>query len=400
MKKIEGGVTAASGFKAAGSHIGLKKFKPDLALVASEVPAVAAGVFTTNLVQAAPVTVSREHLESGKGVRGVVVNSANANACTGEQGIRDAKEMAKVTAKVLGCSLEEVLVASTGVIGVELPMEKISKGIGELALELSETGGEQAAAAILTTDTFSKEYALEFELGGKTCCIGGMTKGSGMIHPNMATMLAFITTDVAISQPLLKQALKAATAQSFNMISVDRDTSTNDMAVVLANGQAGNPELEEENEDYQRFCEALFEVTRELAKMIAQDGEGATKLVEIKVQGAPDLEAARTVARSIAGSNLVKTAIFGEDANWGRILCAAGYSGADFSPDNVAIYLGTLQVAKGGRGIAFSEARAKEILGEKTVQIIVDLGAGAFEALAWTCDLTYDYIKINASYRS
>lgn len=400
MQKISGGVTAPKGYKAAGKHIGLKKVKPDLALLVSQVPAQGAGMFTTNLVQAAPIKVTKAHLAQRGQVRAVVVNSANANACTGERGIADAKEMTATVAKELGCEPEEVAVASTGVIGVNLPMEKLKVGIEEIVPLLREDGGAEAAAAILTTDTFSKEYALEFTLGGKTVRIGGMTKGSGMIHPNMATMLAFITTDAAISRPLLEQALREATAQSFNMISVDRDTSTNDMVLVMANGMAENPEIVTEDDDYQVFTQSLFEVTRQLAKMIAKDGEGATKLVEIQVKGAESLEIARTVARSIASSNLVKAAIFGEDANWGRILCAAGYSGAAFEVEQVEIFLGNLKVAENGRGIDFDEALAKEILSKETVEIIVDLNAGSFAATAWTCDLTFDYVKINASYRS
>jgi glutamate N-acetyltransferase/amino-acid N-acetyltransferase len=400
LKKISGGITAPKGYKAAGKHIGLKKLKPDLALLVSQVPAQGAGMFTTNLVQAAPVQVTKEHLEQKGSIRAVVVNSANANACTGMRGIADAREMTAQVAKEIGCRPEEVLVASTGVIGVDLPMEKLQVGIKSIIPLLKEDGGGEAAEAILTTDTFSKEYALEFELDGKTVRMGGMTKGSGMIHPNMATMLAFITTDAAISRPLLEKALREATAQSFNMISVDRDTSTNDMVVVMANGLAGNSEIQAENEDYQVFCQALFEVTQQLAKMIAKDGEGATKLVEIEVRGAQSQDVARTVARSIASSNLVKSAIFGEDANWGRILCAAGYSGATFEVEKVEIFLGDLKVAEKGRGIDFSEERAKAILGQEEVKISVDLNSGSFQATAWTCDLTFDYIKINASYRS
>ena len=400
MQKIAGGITAARGFEAAGMHIGLKKVKPDLALFASEVPATAAGMFTTNLVQAAPIKVTKEHLAYKGKIRAVVVNSANANACTGEQGMADAEAMTAQVAQKLGCSAEEVLVGSTGVIGVNLPMEKLERGIEAIVPKLNPQGGGSAAEAILTTDTFIKEYAMEFQLGGKTVRMGGMTKGSGMIHPNMATMLAFITTDAAIDRSLLERALGEATAQSFNMISVDRDTSTNDMVLVLANGLAENPEIKEEDPDYQVFCQALFEVTRQLAKLIARDGEGATKLVEIQTRGAANLDTARTVARSIASSNLVKTAVFGEDANWGRILCAAGYSGASFDVEKVEIFLGDLKVAEQGRGIDFSEERAKAILGQEEVKISVDLNSGSFQATAWTCDLTFDYVKINASYRS
>lgn len=399
MKKISGGVTAPAGYKAAGMHVGLKKVKPDLALLVSEKPAAAAAMYTTNLAKAAPLIVTEEHLAKGGTLRAVVINSANANACTGEQGIADAVQMTALVAEEIGCQKEEVAVASTGVIGVNLPMDKLAAGIKNIVPLLGEDS-ETAAKAIMTTDTFPKEVAAEFQIDDKTVRLGGMAKGSGMIHPNMATMLAFLTTDLAIERPLLEKALKAATAETFNMISVDGDTSTNDMVLVMANGLAGNTTIATEGEAYQIFFEALLEVTRELAKLIAKDGEGATKLVEIQVQGAESTDAARTIARSIACSNLVKTAIFGEDANWGRILCAAGYSGAEFLVDKVAIYLGNLKVADSGRGTDFSEEEAKKILSQKEVKITVDLGAGDCSATAWTCDLTYDYVKINASYRS
>lgn len=400
MKRISGGVTAAKGFKAYGVHCGLKKAKLDLAVVISEVPAAAAGVFTTNLVQAAPIKITKEHLALGGTARAVVINSANANACTGSQGILDAKAMAGAVAEHLNCSPEEVLVSSTGVIGVPLPMDRIMAGITKLMPNLSREGSSRAAEAIMTTDTFPKEYAVEFELGGKTVRIGGMAKGSGMIHPNMATMLAFITTDIRIERSLLQQALKEAADRSFNMISVDGDTSTNDMVVILANGQAEAREIKDEGPDYELFCRALNEVTEELAKLIVKDGEGASKFVEIHVKGAPNQSAARTVARSIASSNLVKAAVFGEDANWGRILCAAGYSGAVFDPDKISVFLGQLKVVENGTGTAFDEAKAAGILSSDEIVITVDLGAGDEEAKAWTCDLTYDYVKINASYRS
>lgn len=400
MQKIKGGVTVAKGFEAAGMHIGLKKMKPDLALVTSKVPAAAAGVFTTNLVQAAPLKVNKEHLAQNGKVRAIVVNSGNANACTGQQGMLDAKSMTEQVAKYLNCENEAVLVGSTGIIGVNLPMDKVTAGIAAILPQLSSEGGLKAAEAIMTTDTFSKEYAVQFELGGKTVRVGGMSKGSGMIHPNMATMLAFITTDASIEQSLLQKALTEATAQSFNMISVDGDTSTNDMLLVLANGLAGAPEIAAEGPDFEVFCKALNEVTEELAKLIVRDGEGASKFVEIKAKRAPSLDTARTVARSIASSNLVKSAIFGEDANWGRILCAAGYSGAQFDVEQVEVYLGDLKVAEMGRGIQFDEVKAKEILAQKEITITLDFKAGDHEATAWTCDLTFDYIKINASYRS
>ncbi len=399
MDVIAGGVTAPLGYKAAGLHSGLKKAKPDLALLASRVPAQAAAMYTTNLVQAAPIKVTREHLAKGT-LRAVVINSGNANACTGQKGLDDARQMTALVAAELGCRQEEVAVASTGVIGVNLPMEKLARGIKSIVPQLKEDGGFDAASAILTTDTFRKEYAVEFQLDGKTVRIGGMTKGSGMIHPNMATMLAFITTDAAIDSSLLEQALREATARSFNMISVDRDTSTNDMVLAMANSLAGNERITAKGEAYRAFSEALGEVATQLAKLIARDGEGATKLVEVRVRGAGSLEDARAIARSIAGSNLVKTAVFGEDANWGRILAAVGYSGVETDPARVEIYLGDLQVAAKGQGVAFSEQRAREILGREEVAITVALQAGEYAAVAWTCDLTFDYVKINASYRS
>lgn len=400
MQKIPGGVTAAKGFEASGLHIGLKKSRPDLALIRSVVPATVGGVFTTNLVQAAPIKVNKEHLAKGEKVRAIVINSGNANACTGKQGLEDAQTMTSEVAKHLGCASQEVLVGSTGIIGVNLPMAKVVAGIGEIISQLSPDGGSKAAEAIMTTDTFSKEYAITFTLGDKKVHMGGMSKGSGMIHPNMATMLAFITTDASISSELLGKALQEATAQSFNMISVDGDTSTNDMVLVLANGQAGASEILEEGPEYDVFCQALNEVSRELAKLIVRDGEGASKFVEVQTKGAPSLDSARKVARSIASSNLVKSAIFGEDANWGRILCAAGYSGAQFETDSVEVFLGDLKVAEAGRGIPFDELEAKAILAQKEVAITLDFGQGEYAATAWTCDLTFDYIKINASYRS
>lgn len=400
MRRVAGGVTAAKGYKASGVHCGLKKTKLDLAVIASEVPAAAAGVFTTNLVQAAPVKVTREHLARSGTAKAVVINSANANACTGPQGILDAQAMAAAAAEHLGCSPEEVLVSSTGVIGVPLPMSKINEGIGSAVSELSEAGSFNAAQAIMTTDTFPKEYAVEFELGDKTVRLGGIAKGSGMIHPNMATMLAFITTDISIAQPLLHKALREAVVKSFNMISVDGDTSTNDMVIVLANGQAGAVPITDKGPEYELFCQALGVVTEELAKLIVKDGEGASKFVELHVKGAQSEAAARTIARSIASSNLVKAAIFGADANWGRILCAAGYSGGVFDPDKTAVYLGELKIVENGTGVDFDEDEALVLLSQGEIVITVDLGEGDQEAKAWTCDLTYDYVKINASYRS
>ncbi|MGI9952595.1 bifunctional ornithine acetyltransferase/N-acetylglutamate synthase [Moorellaceae bacterium AZ2] len=398
---IPGGITAPRGFRAAGVHAGLKKAKKDLALIVSDNLATAAAVYTTNKVQAAPLKVTREHLAGGQ-ARAIVVNSGNANACTGEQGLRDARHMAEVTAQAVGCRPEEVVVASTGVIGVPLPMEKVAAGIRQAAQELSAGGSREAAEAIMTTDGRVKEIAIRFNLGGRKITIGGIAKGSGMIHPNMATMLAFLTTDAQISPVDLKRALVAAVDTTFNMVTVDGDTSTNDMVVILANGQAGaGPTGEAE---YALFTRALEHVCRYLARLIARDGEGATRLIEVEVQGAGTREDARAIARAIARSNLVKSAVYGADANWGRILCAAGYSGAELDPDRVDIFIqsaaGREQLAAGGQPVAFSEERARAILSAEEVKIIVHLHQGQAVAQAYGCDLTYEYVKINASYRT
>ncbi|MDN5347835.1 MAG: glutamate N-acetyltransferase / amino-acid N-acetyltransferase [Clostridia bacterium] len=401
LKVIEGGVTAPLGFKAAGVHAGLKKEKLDLALLTSEVPAAAAAVYTKNKVKAAPLMVTREHLKHGY-ARAVVVNSGNANACTGEQGLRDARFMAEVTAAVLHIPVREVVVASTGVIGVPLPMDKVEAGIRAAAANLSREGGVAAAEAILTTDTCTKEVAVALELGGRTVHIGAMAKGSGMIHPNMATMLAFLTTDLRLEPEILQRALSAVTEKTFNMVTVDGDTSTNDMVVILANGLAGNASLSVE--EHACFREALEFVCCRLARMIARDGEGATKLIEVQVYNAPSEADARRLARAVAGSNLVKAAVFGADANWGRIITAAGYSGAEMNPERVDIYLasraGREQVAANGAGLPFSEERAAAILAEEEITIILDLKLGSARATAWGCDLTYDYVRINAAYRT
>lgn len=397
-----GGVTSPQGFVAGVTAAGIKyPDRYDLALLVSEEPAVAAGVFTTNKYAAAPVQVSKKYLQAAGVYRGVVVNSGCANACTGEQGITNAILMTKMAAQAVGCQPEEILVASTGVIGTDLPMDKVQQGILEAGQMLSAEGGRLAAKAIMTTDTRVKEVALQIELDGKKVFLGGMAKGSGMIHPNMATMLGFITTDAAISSACLQEALRRANEESFNMVTVDGDTSTNDTVVVLANGRAGNTLLEDLNSpDYQLFCEALKEVCQILAKMIAGDGEGATKLLEVCVVNAPSLGDACKAARAVAGSNLVKAALFGEDANWGRIICALGYSEAQFNPATVDIYLGDLQVARNGAGIDFDEKAAGMILTEKEIRIIIDLHAGDYAAKAWGCDLSYEYVKINADYRS
>lgn len=398
---VAGGITAPKGFVAAGVHAGLKKEKMDLALIVSEVPATAAAVYTRNRVKAAPLLVTRENLKSGI-ARAIVCNSGNANACTGERGYRDAREMAALTAAAVGCEPWQVVVASTGVIGVPLPMDKISAGIRAAAEKLGVDGGSDAAAAIMTTDTIKKEIAVQMTLGGVTVTIGGIAKGSGMIHPNMGTMLCFLTTDVAMEREDLEQALRAVVDRTFNMVTVDGDTSTNDMAVILANGCAGNPPLT--IEDHAVFRAALEYVCRELARLIARDGEGATKLITVKVRGAASEGEARLVARTVAGSNLVKSAVFGADANWGRILCAAGYSGAEIDPNRVDIYLesraGCEQMARDGEGLAFCEDSAAAILREEEITIILDLKQGTAAATAWGCDLTYDYVKINASYRT
>jgi glutamate N-acetyltransferase/amino-acid N-acetyltransferase len=400
IKKIEGGVTAAGGFLAGGLACGIKKSqKPDLAVIYSEFPAAAAGIFTTNQVQAAPVLLSKQHLKNGE-ARAIIANSGNANACNGPEGDRAALAMAEAAAAYLNIPTDSVLVASTGVIGVLLPVEKIKTALQSKPVFLSPAGSAQAAQAIMTTDTFMKEAAVEVELGGVKVKIGGIAKGSGMIHPNMATLLGFITTDAAIGQKLLQRALTLAGERTFNRISVDGDTSTNDTLLILANGKAGNPEITSENGDFQTFCAGLEQVCLELAQMLARDGEGATKFVEIKVTGAATEADAVRIGKSVATSSLVKTALFGEDANWGRILAAAGYSGVDFQPEKVQIYLGDLPVCAGGTGLVFDEAAAKEILAKKDLLITVDMGCGAASASVWTCDLSYDYVKINGSYRT
>ncbi len=401
MKTIAGGVTAPLGFLAQGVMAEIKKKdKRDVAVIYSECPARAAGVFTTNLVQAACVKYTRQALADGQ-AQAVVVNSGNANACTGSRGEKDACQMAKTAAGVLGIKPSDVLVASTGVIGVPLPMDRVTKGIEDACRDLSRDGGSRAAEAIMTTDTVTKEIAVELEIEGKPVRIGGMAKGSGMIHPNMATMLAFITTDAAISLECLRAVLKESVDVSYNMISVDGDTSTNDMVIVMANGLAANREIyDEATEAYRVFKEAFEYVNIELAKMIARDGEGATRLIEVQVERAPSRKDARRVARAITASNLIKAAVFGEDANWGRIICAAGYSGAVFNPELVDIYLGKVQVARDGMGVEFDEEQAREELRKETVLIKVDLKQGIWSARAWGCDLTHEYVDINASYRT
>lgn len=407
MEHIKGGVTAAKGFMAAGVEANVKyKNRKDMAMVYSQVPCKAAGVFTSNMVKAAPVVWDREKINTSPYIQAVVVNSGIANACTGRQGYAYCQETADAAAGALQIPGDSVLVASTGVIGMQLPMDKITAGVAALAGCLKDTqeAGTQAAEAIMTTDTISKQVAVQFEAGGKTVTVGGMSKGSGMIHPNMCTMLGFVTTDIAISKELLQEALSADVVDTFNMISVDGDTSTNDTLVVLANGCAGNPEITEKNEDYLHFCQALHEVNETLAKMMAGDGEGATALFETKVIHAANKEDARTLAKSVICSSLTKAAIFGHDANWGRILCALGYSGASFDPEAIELFFessaGRIQIYKDGQATDYSEEEATKILSCPVVTVVVDMKMGEAQATAWGCDLTYDYVKINADYRS
>jgi glutamate N-acetyltransferase/amino-acid N-acetyltransferase len=399
---VSGGVTAPEGFLASGMAAEVRKRgRRDLALLYSEAPAAAAALFTQNQVQAAPVLVTREHLMQTEGqARAVVVNSGIANACTGERGLADARRMAEVAGEALKVPPQQVIVASTGVIGEYLPMEKIEAGIRKAALALSVDGGGAAAEAILTTDTTTKECAIRLPLGDKEVTVGGIAKGSGMIHPNMATMLAFITTDAAVEVPALQQALRWATDRSFNVITVDGDTSTNDMVVLLANGRAGNSPLTAGDPEFTLFRDALLAVCVELSKMIARDGEGASKLLEVRVKGAPGEAEARKIARAVAGSNLVKAAIFGEDANWGRVLSAAGACGVPFDPNLVDVFLGDLQVAARGKGLAFDEEKARSILAQREVTITLDLHSGDGRGTAWGCDLSFDYVRINAHYRT
>ena len=396
MKEIIGTIVSPKGFYADGIHCGVKKRKADLGWLFSEVPASAAAVFTTNQVQAAPVLVTREQLKTGK-LRGVIVNSGNANACTGEQGIADAREMIALAAAQAGVASEEVAVASTGIIGRPLPMATIAAGIRQLSHSGSPTGFQKA---ILTTDLVEKNQVIQTEIAGHTVTMAGCAKGSGMIHPNMATMLAFVTTDVAIAPSLLQSLLRKLTEVTFNQITVDGDTSTNDMVLVLANGQAGNPPIEENTFAYKQFQKMLQTVLTTLAKAIAKDGEGATKLIEAETKGAPTDLAARMISKTIVGSPLVKPAIYGKDPNWGRILCAIGYSGQRIDPANVAIELAAIPVFAGGSPLDYDETLMEERLTASEVKINVILQEGAGRGKAWGCDLTYDYVKINALYHT
>lgn len=402
MQEIKGGVTTPAGFLASGVHANIKGkggTKKDVAVLCSKVPCAAAGVYTTNKVKAAPVILSQARTGTGR-LQAIIINSGNANACTGEQGMQDAETMAVLTAQALGLEPGAVAVASTGVIGVPLPMDRVKAGIAAAAAAVTEDGGQAAAEAIMTTDTFDKQYAVQFELDGAFVTIGAMAKGSGMIHPNMATMLGFVTTDADVDPAALDQALKTATAKSFNMITVDGDTSTNDMVIALANGMARNPKVTPGTALYDTFYAALEHVLIHLAKEVARDGEGATKLVEMRVKGAPTVEDARKAAKAVCGSMLTKAAIFGEDANWGRVLCAMGYSGAEFDPAQVDLWLGEIPLMQAGAPVAFDEEAAAVVLKEKTVVFTADLHSGSSEATAWGCDLTYDYVKINGSYRT
>jgi len=399
-QECAGGITAAQGFTAGGLYCGIRRAKKDIAIVRSAKPAVVAGVFTLNKVVAAPLLVDKIQLKNSDVCSALVINSGNANACTGEQGMKDAWTMVDTTAEALHLPREQVLVSSTGVIGQYLPMENITKGIQDLSTKLSVSGHNDAAEAIMTTDIFSKECAMRFPLGSSVITIGGMAKGSGMIAPNMATMLAFVTTDAVIAPSALQSALRVANNHSFNRITVDGDMSTNDMVLVLANGYAKNEEIKENTAAFQQFLAALEYVLIKLAKMIARDGEGATKFIEIIVSGAHTEDEAVQAARSVANSNLVKTALHGADANWGRILCAVGYSGIDFNPDQTEISLNDLPVLRKNYEIVLDEEKAKATLSLENITVAIYLNQGSAEARFWTCDLTKEYIHINASYRT
>ncbi|MBO4980473.1 MAG: bifunctional glutamate N-acetyltransferase/amino-acid acetyltransferase ArgJ [Lachnospiraceae bacterium] len=407
MRQIEGGVTAAKGFEAAGVEACIKyQNRKDMALVYSQAPCKAAGTFTTNVVKAAPVLWDKKLVEESSFVQAVVVNSGIANACTGSQGLSCCQAEAECAGKLLGIPTEAVLVASTGVIGMQIPVDRITAGIEKLVAAKADTldAGLDAAKAIMTTDTIYKQIAVETTIGGRTVTLGGMCKGSGMIHPNMCTMLGFVTTDVNISKELLQKAVSADVVDSFNMISVDGDTSTNDTLLVLANGLAENEKIVAEGEDYTAFCEALHFITTYLAKKMAGDGEGATALFETRVVGAATKEDARILAKSVICSSLTKAAIFGHDANWGRILCALGYSGVKFDPENVDLYFqsksGKIHIFGNGVACDYSEEEATRILSDPEVTALVDMHMGDAQATAWGCDLSYDYVKINADYRS
>lgn len=404
MKQVSGGVCAAKGFSASGVHCGIRKnkSKKDLALITSVVRAAAAAVYTQNLVKGAPLLVTRENLADGM-AQAIICNSGNANTCNAG-GVEVAQQMCTLLAQETGLAAQDVVVASTGVIGQPLDLTPIAKGIPPLAKALATDGANAASEAIQTTDTIQKQIAVEFELGGTACHIGGMAKGSGMIHPNMATMLCFVTSDVAISPALLQQALSQDVQSSFNMVSVDGDTSTNDMVCILANGLAGNEPITTQGPAYDLFCQALHTVTVDLCRKIAKDGEGASRLLQCTVTGASDAQQAKTVAKAVITSSLLKAAMFGADANWGRVLCAVGYSGAQVDVEKVDVQFasaaGSIAVCKGGAGVPFSEKTAKHILKQDEIDILISLGDGPEQATAWGCDLTYDYVKINGDYRT
>lgn len=394
----DGHVTSPKGFKAGGLHCGLKRKRPDLGWIFSEVPGAAAGVYTTNLFQAAPLLVTKESIAQKHQLQSIVINSGNANACTGEEGMANAYEMRKLTAEQFGIPEHLTAVASTGVIGEQLPMDTLTQGLKQMSL--NDVDVDLFEKAILTTDTCVKHIAVQVVIDQKVVTIGGAAKGSGMIHPNMATMLSFITTDTLVEQEDLLAALKQVTNKTFNMITVDGDTSTNDMVLTLANGLAGNKVLNKNHEQWAIFIDAFQYVSETLAKMIARDGEGATKLIEVEVSGAETNEAAQVISKSVVGSNLVKTAVFGTDPNWGRIICAAGYSGTPIDTTNINVKLGTILVVHNGLPVSFSEIEAKKYLSQDVIHISIQLGDGDGQATAWGCDLTYDYVKINASYRT
>lgn len=405
MVQIRGGVTAAKGFTASGVHVGIRKNKDkkDLALVLSEKPCSAAAVYTTNQVKGQPLIVTSEHLADGK-AQAIIVNSGNANTCTGEQGVAAARRMAALVAEKLPVKASDVIVASTGVIGQQLDVSVIEAGMDQLVAGLSKTGNIDAREAIMTTDTVKKEVTIQIEVGDTPVIIGAMAKGSGMIHPNMATMLGFITTDCAISSAMLQKALSAVVKKTFNRVSVDGDTSTNDMVAILANGMAGNAMIDAEGPEYRDFYEGLAWLSTQLARMVARDGEGATKLIECTVEGAADEEKAEQLAKGVICSSLVKTAIFGADANWGRILCALGYTRKDFDPNKVDVAFesasGYIEVCKAGVPLPFNEEKAKKILSYQEVTIYVSLNEGEAQATCWGCDLTYEYVRINGDYRT
>lgn len=399
MKKINGGVTAAKGFKAAGVRCGIKHEGPDLAAIYSETECAVAGVFTTNAFKAAPVVIDLERLKSGIG-RAIIANSGNANACTGESGLRDAREICRLAGELLSIPAEQVYNASTGIIGVALPMDRIPAGVREAVASLSEDGGAAASHAIMTTDTVPKTSAYEIEVGGKTVRIGGMCKGSGMICPNMATMLCFITTDAKISPALLQRSLSSSVERSFNSLSIDGDMSTNDSLILLANGESGCDEIEDGSAGFEQFDKALAQVCLDLARACARDGEGATKYIEVHVINAADYKDAKLAAMTIANSPLVKTAIFGEDPNWGRVLCAAGRSGALVIPEKTTLYFGDVKIVEKGEPLTLDPEAARKPMLEKELTITVDLGVGSDSATAFTCDFSYEYVKINAEYHT